>query len=134
MNEQRRRWVWVLAWLVFQLLLTSLPGRMLPDLDSSLPIDKVAHVGMYGMLGLLLVRATLTDTAQSAGPLGPLGRLLLLAAAISSLGAVDELHQLFIPGRAAEVGDWLADTIGGVCGLATGFLLMKTRWAVRWLR
>ena len=131
MTERTRRWGAVYGWLAFQLLLTSLPGPVLPEVHTSLPIDKVVHVGMYGMLGLLLVRAVLAGRALDPWPIG---WLLLLAAAMSSLGAADELHQLFIPGRDAEVGDWLADTIGGVCGLTTGVLMMKTRWAVRWLR
>jgi VanZ family protein len=28
------------------------------------------------------------------------------------LGAADELHQLYLPGRVASVADWLADLVG----------------------
>jgi VanZ family protein len=30
-------------------------------------------------------------------------------------GASDEWHQYFVPGRSAEVADWLADSLGAAC-------------------
>ena len=63
-----RPWIAVAGWLAFQLLLTSLPGDMLPTVHTTLRIDWVAHLCLYGMLGLLLVRATLMDTLMSSGP------------------------------------------------------------------
>jgi VanZ family protein len=35
------------------------------------------------------------------------------------LGAADELHQKFIPGRDTELLDWAADTTGGLLGAMT---------------
>ena len=31
-------------------------------------------------------------------------------------GALDELHQSLVPGRSAELGDWLADAVGVALG------------------
>jgi VanZ family protein len=56
-----------------------------------------------------------------------------IGVALSLLAALDELHQLFIPGRDAEVSDWLADTVGATAGLAVGSRLMASRFAA-WLR
>ena len=50
-----------------------------------------------------------------------------------SRAALDELHQLFIPGRSAEVSDWLSDTLGASLGLYVGRRLMISRLG-RWLR
>jgi VanZ family protein len=42
---------------------------------------------------------------------------LLLALSLASLyGATDEFHQSFVPGRSADVLDWLADTLGAALG------------------
>ena len=34
----------------------------------------------------------------------------------TSYGALDELHQSLVPGRSAELGDWLADAVGVALG------------------
>lgn len=44
----------------------------------------------------------------------------------SLYGAFDELHQMFIPGRNAELLDWLADFLGVCFGvLFAKFILFK---------
>jgi VanZ family protein len=126
-----RRWWPVVAWWVFQFTLTTLPGGMFPTLNTRVRLDWIAHFGMYSVLAGLLVRATLMDTVLGAQPLR---RLMLMGLALSVLGALDELHQFAVPGRSAEVGDWIVDSIGVAAGLALGTLLMRTPWAARWLR
>lgn len=42
--------------------------------------------------------------------------LLLCTLAACALGAADELHQLYQPGRSAGLDDWLADALGAVVG------------------
>jgi VanZ family protein len=62
-----------------------------------------------------------------------LRRLVWAAVLLSTWAALDELHQLFIPGRSAEVSDWLSDTLGASLGLYVGRRLMISRLG-RWLR
>ena len=82
-------------------------------------VDKVAHALEYSGLGFLVAWAV-----SSYGV--PRRRVLLVAAIVCSLyGASDELHQLFVPGRACDAFDWAADTLGGACGAAAWF------WATR---
>ncbi|MDQ6954603.1 MAG: VanZ family protein [Mariprofundaceae bacterium] len=38
---------------------------------------------------------------------------------VSMYGITDEFHQSFVAGRNADILDWLADTIGGVCMVLT---------------
>jgi VanZ family protein len=53
---------------------------------------------------------------------------LLLAALISSAyGAVDEIHQYFVPSRDCNFWDWLADTLGAFFGAAAMLLLNLRR-------
>jgi VanZ family protein len=64
-------------------------------------------------------------------------RALLLVGvwvAIGALGAFDEWHETFIPGRGAELMDWLMDMSGSAAGLVAGTLLMRQQWAARLLR
>jgi VanZ family protein len=69
--------------------------------------DKFAHFAVYGLLGTLVCRT---------GHLGwrtALGAWLVVAA----YGASDEWHQSFVPGRASDVGDWIADTLGATVAI-----------------
>lgn len=63
--------------------------------------DKVVHFVLFGFLATLICRI-------KSG-----WRMALLAvAATSAYGAMDELHQSFVPGRSCDVLDWVADTTG----------------------
>jgi VanZ family protein len=70
--------------------------------------DKLAHVGEYGVLSLLLYRAFINTT-------GSLCRRhpVMLSILFSVLyGLSDEIHQMFVPMRKAELADLLADSAG----------------------
>jgi VanZ family protein len=124
-GDTGRGWAAVVVWIAIQLTLTSLPGASIP-VSINHPIDWVGHAGMYGCLGVLIARV--------GAMRGWRWRRLLLAGVIMSVGgALDELHQLFIPGRSAEVGDWLSDTLGSTAGLTVGARIMASRFAT-WLR
>lgn len=118
-------WAAVVVWIAIQLTLTSLPGASIP-VNVNHPLDWLGHFCLYGGLGALIARV-----AALRG--WPLGRLLLAGAIISAGAALDEVHQLFIPGRDAELFDWVSDTLGAAVGLAVGTQLMKSRFAT-WLR
>jgi VanZ family protein len=62
------------------------------------PWDKLAHAGYFGGVAALL----LVGLGVERG---------LLALAFTSLaGVADEIHQMSVPGRHADVLDWLTDT------------------------
>jgi VanZ family protein len=69
--------------------------------------DKVAHFGTFGLITTLLWYGT-----AGRAPLAVLG-------AVVAFGALDELHQLFMPGRSAELLDFVADAAAAsaVCGV-----------------
>ena len=69
------------------------------------PWDKVVHFAVFSVFAIGL-RIWLADLRWPW--------ILLLAAGI---GVVDELHQLFVPGRYAEIDDALADAFGAAVGL-----------------
>lgn len=125
MEAAGRAWGAVAVWLAAMATVTSVPGSMVPDLPSVLPvpIDRPVHFGTYAMLGVLVARA-LRDRGA--------GRLVAAWAVIALVGGLDEWHQRLLPGRDAELVDWLMDITGAACGLALGTLLLRTRMA-RWL-
>ena len=96
------------GWVAITLTLTSIPN---PEFDPSFPWeDKIAHFGFYGVAGFLFVlwRREIGTGAAAA----------VVSAAIFAalLGAVDEFHQQWIPGRSMELLDWVADFAGGTAG------------------
>lgn len=63
---------------------------------------KVEHFFYYGAMALLFARG-----------LGPRWFWMALLV-VPLIGALDEWHQLYIPGRNGSVYDWLADVFGTV--------------------
>jgi VanZ family protein len=77
--------------------------------------DKGVHFVEYGTLSVLL-----THALRSTAPQRNVFVTWALAALITTVwGAIDEIHQAYVPGRFSDVGDLIADT----CGAATGALL-----------
>lgn len=90
--------------------------------------DKPLHGFAYLGLAIVVVRA-------AAG--GLLRRIGLRTAAIAILitvayGVTDEIHQMFVPGRTAEMYDLLADTAGALGGTAACWAwgIISTTWAM----
>jgi VanZ family protein len=104
-------------WVVL-LFLTSLPG---PDIPQSITFnDKLEHLSAFGILGFLLALALQAQERFSY----PKRNLIPATLFIGSLyGALDELHQIFIPGRSCELNDWIADTCGIALGIGLSYIL-----------
>ena len=77
-----------------------------PQLPSAIG-DKGGHAMLYSGLAALIVRAL----AGGWRPFG--GGIAVVAVLYSTLyGVSDELHQLFVPTRTADVNDLAADAVG----------------------
>ena len=87
--------------------------------------DKVAHGAAYAILGALLCRAF------AGSGLPPSAALAMAVITASLYGASDEWHQSFVPHRAADASDWVADTLGAAVGasLWAWFLSLRVRRA-----
>lgn len=99
----------IIHWVTI-LILTSLPSESLPSVEIS---DKLNHFLAYFVLGFFL---HLTLKYQTKFPALKKNILLITVIIASGYGLLDELHQLFVPGRSAEVLDWVADFIGAISG------------------
>ena len=126
MSFGRVVWRWVLlgGYAVCIFVLSSIPGQDLPSVRVS---DKLIHTGEFGLLGILMCRAL---TAQL--PTWPRSRIALVSfLGALCYGASDELHQLFVPARSAEMADVAADGVG-VTLAVWGWRTLAAYWA--WLR
>ncbi|MBT8386900.1 MAG: VanZ family protein [Ignavibacteria bacterium] len=100
---------------------TSLPVQSVPSLG--IGGDKVAHFFAYLILSVLLY---LTFIFQEKFRFAQRNAVQLTLAIAIIYGVLDEIHQMLVPGRSAELLDWIADSIGSVCGvLIISFFLKK---------
>lgn len=109
----------MIYWIIL-FILTSLPSGMAITTDIS---DKVNHFGAYGLLSVFLYLNLHFQNKLKLFSKYP-GIFTLLIA--STYGLLDEIHQMFVPGRSAEFLDWVADFSGSLIAvLITGYLIKK---------
>ncbi len=78
--------------------------------------DKLHHLGAYFIMGVLTWRMIRTMNI-------PVIIKFLTSLIFCSLyGFSDEWHQSFVPGRNADVLDWIADTLGAFCSISLYYL------------
>lgn len=110
-----------LAYMLLIFVLSSFPIQL--DLERVPFRDKGVHFVEYGTLGALLAHALRATYPRSHS----LWIWLLAAVATVLWGALDEIHQAFVPGRNSDVADLVADTIGAVVGAAVFLAVHKRR-------
>lgn len=112
-----RAWWPVMAWTVFILIATWIPGAKLPHIEAPEGTDKVVHFIFFVVLAFLVERAL---RAQGIARV-----VLTVLIALAAFGALDEFVQQFIPGRDMELFDWLADVAGAVVGVTIARLTIE---------
>ncbi len=75
-------------------------------------IDKSAHFVEFAILSFLLSLGFFHASALSIRM-----KIILSFLVALGLGALDEFHQYFVPGREVEIFDVLADALGAACGV-----------------
>jgi len=75
------------------------------------------HIPLYGILAFLLLRAVRNNFRN-----GFSSRMLIAGLIAAAVGALDEWHQAFIPGRDASFGDVLLDWVG------IGMVIILAAW------
>lgn len=109
-----RHWPWLLPFAIAATItvLSHSPGYPM-GVQLPPPLDKAAHLLAFGTL------AAAADWAwtRTGRGLPTHRRHLLLFLLIGLFGSLDELHQSFIPGRCASLGDAAADALGAAVGL-----------------
>lgn len=75
----------------------------------SSPWDKLAHIATFALIGCA--------AGIASGAKGWF-RIACCVAASFAVGAADEMHQVYLPGRSASWADLAADAAGGLTGAA----------------
>ncbi len=84
--------------------LSHIPNYLLPPTTFNLQ-DKLLHSFVFFLFGISLLIA-FTRFKNKA-------KVIVLVLLLGSIyGLLDEVHQLFVPGRVCDITDWLSDTIG----------------------
>jgi VanZ family protein len=101
---------------------------VLPQVKGILGFDKLQHMIAYLVLAVTIGFWVSPEFWRQRRFLA----LLLVVLVSSAYGAIDEVHQIFTPGRECSVWDWIADTIGAMLGAAAvmwvnTFILNKIR-------
>ncbi|HSD63040.1 MAG TPA: VanZ family protein [Ignavibacteriaceae bacterium] len=112
--ESNKKWLIYLPLIIYWMILfvaTTLPSKDLPDTHVS---DKIEHFTAYFILAVLLNFAMMF---QNKYPGLRRKAWLFTLIIILTYAGLDELHQLFIPGRDCEVLDWVADSSGVLLGV-----------------
>jgi VanZ family protein len=110
MTWQRVYFLLLVGWVLVTFVLTSIPAPKIP-----VPVrhaDKVAHLSAYAVMGFLCARW------RREGGASQKGAALYSLGFVALVGAFDEIHQFWIPGRTMDVADWVADVAGGAVGIA----------------
>jgi VanZ family protein len=104
---------WAVAWGVLLLALTSWPRPPeVPGLSGIPGFDKLVHFTLYGGEAFFLY----ASISWPGKAVFSLLRALAVTGSMAVWGAVDELHQHWIPGRSMDGDDVAADVSGAGLG------------------
>jgi len=109
-----------IVYAVLVVTVSSLPNVDLPNLGTG-HLDKILHFVQYTVFGFLAARGW---GPQRAGK-GSGWTTWLPALVMLLFAAADEVHQKWIPGRDAEINDWIADALGIAIGYFLGVVLNR---------
>jgi VanZ family protein len=106
----RRLGLWLppVAWMAIIFYFSSQTDPV-PELTTRV-WDKLLHVGAYAVLGASFCRALVGEEMR------PSTALLLAVILATTYGAVDEVHQSFVPLREPDFADWVVDALGASIG------------------
>lgn len=111
------RWTVAVSWIALVVAGSLLPGTAFEG--SAIPVaDIAAHFVGYGIMAILVLNVVRRPS---------LGRCVLVTASCGLLGAVLEVAQHFVPGRAMSVGDAAANILGAAAASAAYAILRRKR-------
>jgi VanZ family protein len=124
MMNNRSRIVLLVLYTGMIFFLSSRPHLKPPGVDLFL-MDKVIHFVEYAILGVLLFEGIGRTIMRNR-----LFGFFFLLAVGSSIGALDEIFQSYIPGRHMSIYDYIADTAGVAAGVSLALLWRLRRTSV----
>jgi VanZ family protein len=112
----------IIYWTIL-FIATTLPVESIPTVAIS---DKIHHLVAYFILSALLYLTLIYQRkSKTLFTYAPSATIILA----SIYGALDEIHQIFVPGRFADILDWLANFAGTLFGvLLISYLIKKLKY------
>jgi len=104
---------WIIIFTATHIPLKPLPG------GQSKWFDKVEHCSAYAGLTVLLCAVGATWV------FGPARLYGSVFGTVALYGAFDELTQVFVPGRSADLRDWAADLVGAGAGIVVFAIVQR---------
>lgn len=100
-----------LPWILVIILITTESQMSGSNFTSSLLYsDKAVHLIIFGLLGWLMARAIFQENNLFLHK----NYFWVVLICIAFFAILDEIHQLYIPGRSFDMLDWAAD-LSGAC-------------------
>lgn len=91
----------------------------------NLLVRKIAHFLLYFILGFFSFASVHIITQKYK-------KSLYMGITVCSIYAIlDELHQIFVPGRTPLLKDVIIDVLGGICGMLFYFLIISALINIR---
>ncbi|MCI8471346.1 MAG: VanZ family protein [Clostridia bacterium] len=88
-------------------------------------IRKIAHFSIYTSLGFLLMAFVSTYALTQR-------KRILVSLSIGVLYAIsDEIHQIFVPGRASQITDVMLDSMGILFGILVVLMILKIKQKIK---
>lgn len=126
--KQLGRWLWGLfaAWVLFLIILSSLPGSSFGP-SPFFEADKAVHFLLFAVGAAFLMAAICQSTNRVSRWRAFFCWLFMIA-----VGIGDEIHQLYTPGRSGGDGaDLAADAAGAAFGICLILFLYGKRFPAR---
>jgi VanZ family protein len=112
-----------IVWALVIFTASSFPAAKLPRFVFKIN-DKLIHVSIFLVFGLFVYRALELKVRRGSFELR---RALLTVSAVAAYGILDELHQIFVPGRTPDIWDVAADTVGGILSALILYFVYRGR-------
>lgn len=116
-----RYYIASLIWALIILILTLTPGKSVPDLKI-FTYDKLGHLGIFLIQAYFFVSGLYLDKKSVTKSI--LWGLLLTVI----YGAIIEIGQGYVPDRAMDWQDLVANCTGSVLGIAIFYASIKLNW------
>jgi len=101
----KRHTIWPCALVISIYAASSQSTLTVPDVGVS--YDKLAHLLVFGLLATAVLRIPYVINKGWHG-------VLFTILVVSGYAILDEFRQSLTPGRAVELNDWIADTLGAI--------------------
>ncbi len=105
-------------------VLSSNPLPEMPDFGFDFQ-DKVQHAVAFMLMTLLAYRGT--TWLLRHGKMRQGGMMMIAVCFAALYGGTDEIHQMFVPGRTADIIDWIADLTGALLAIPVITVVSRTR-------